>query len=108
MQSQRDNQSKPKPTAFFAAREQSFGFEPVKVVEIGNSHCGSNISHLALRATVPESGPCACGLCSSSRPLNKRCRGPPDFICHTCFGRNKFRRAPPKASDQRVREHNLT
>src|SRR5262249_16133069 len=37
--SQRNDQSKPEPTAFFDAREQSFSLEPVEVVEIGNSHC---------------------------------------------------------------------
>jgi hypothetical protein len=48
MYRQRNDQSKPEPAALFAAREQSFGFEPVKIVEIGNSHCHlpRNISHL--------------------------------------------------------------
>ena len=52
MYRQRNNQSEPEPTALFVSGEQAFGLEPVKIVEIGNSHFAQNISYLNASAIV--------------------------------------------------------
>src|SRR5260370_10683562 len=44
VQSHRDNQAKPEPTALFAAGKQSFGLECVQIIELRNSHCYSKIN----------------------------------------------------------------
>src|SRR5262249_13634025 len=103
VQSQRNDQSKPKPTALFAARKQPFGLESVEVVEIRNSHCLPGSQHTTFGVwsmldlgsklqgnTPPKSGvfgsEAEINLSTAARLLDERSRSTPNFIGHARLG----------------------